>query len=175
MVKVLYPNSDWNESDFNRVYREASHQLSLMNKQRMELKPGKYRTWFEPFAVADFVDMLSWNGVSESSIRKGSSCFIKMRDKNKNLSPLFSLDESFENMTTAPFNTRGEVSSTIPIISEGVFKNALINSKTAKEYNLVSNYAEDDNRWGMGEFLRSPFIHGPLSYTHLTLPTIYSV
>ena len=162
MVKVLYPNSDWNESDFNRVYREASHQLLLMNKPRMELKPGKYRTWFEPFAVADFVDMLSWNGVSESSIRKGSSCFIKMRDKNKNLSPLFSLDESFENMTTAPFNTRGEVSSTIPIISEGVFKNALINSKTAKEYNLVSNYAEDDNTWGMGEYLRSPFIHGGL-------------
>ncbi|GIS42192.1 MAG: hypothetical protein Ct9H90mP15_02320 [Candidatus Neomarinimicrobiota bacterium] len=65
-------------------------------------------------------------------------------------------------MTTAPFNTRGEVSSTIPIISEGVFKNALINSKTAKEYNLVSNYAEDDNTWGMGEYLRSPFIHGGL-------------
>ncbi|GIS42191.1 MAG: hypothetical protein Ct9H90mP15_02310 [Candidatus Neomarinimicrobiota bacterium] len=34
MVKVLYPNSDWNESDFNRVYREASHQLSLMNKPK---------------------------------------------------------------------------------------------------------------------------------------------
>ena len=51
MVKVLYPNSDWNESDFNHVYREASHQLSLMDKSRMELKPGKYRTWFEPLLL----------------------------------------------------------------------------------------------------------------------------
>ena len=43
----------------------------------MELKPGKYRVWFEPNAVADFVDMLNWNGVSESSFRNGSSCLLK--------------------------------------------------------------------------------------------------
>ena len=45
-------------------------------------------------------------------------------------------------------------------IKNGVFENALINSKTANEYNLESNYAEDENSWGMGEYLRSPSIHG---------------
>jgi predicted Zn-dependent protease len=48
-----------------------------MNKPKMELKPGKYRVWFEPHAVADFVDMFNWNGVSESAFRNGSSCLLK--------------------------------------------------------------------------------------------------
>ena len=160
MVKILYPHSNWNESEFRKIFRDASSQLSLMDKSRMELKPGKYRTWFEPCAVADFIDMFSWNGVSESSIRKGSSCFIKMRNEKKKLSPLFSLDESFTDLTTSSFNTRGEVSSTVSIIKNGVFENALINSKTANEYNLESNYAEDENSWGMGEYFRSPSMHG---------------
>ncbi|MEE3139366.1 MAG: hypothetical protein VX271_02590, partial [Candidatus Neomarinimicrobiota bacterium] len=54
MVKILYPHSNWNESEFRKIFRDASSQLSLMDKSRMELKPGKYRTWFEPCAVADF-------------------------------------------------------------------------------------------------------------------------
>ena len=80
--------------------------------------------------------------------------------KTLRLSPLFSLDESFTDLTTSSFNTRGEVSSTVSIIKNGVFENALINSKTANEYNLESNYAEDENSWGMGEYFRSPSMHG---------------
>ena len=63
----------------------------------------------EPHAVADFVDMLNWNGVSESSLRNGSSSLLKMRKNNVNLSDKFSLDESFDRKSTEPFNYRGEV------------------------------------------------------------------
>ncbi len=55
-----------------------------MSKQKlkmMELKPvsvdtGEYRTWFEPAAVSDFIDMFSWNGISEASIRQGCWLFL---------------------------------------------------------------------------------------------------
>ena len=40
------------------------------------------------------------------------------------------------------------------------FNYTLINSKTALEYGLDSNYAEDTNSWGMGEYLRAPLMHG---------------
>jgi len=160
MVKILYPGSDWNKDDFVEAFDDASKRLQLMDKPKLELKPGKYRVWFEPHAVADFVDMLNWNGVSEASLRNGSSCLLKMRKDNIKLSEKFSLDESFDRKSTASFNSRSEVSGNVSLIKHGILKNTLINSKTALEYGLNSNYAEDVNSWGMGEYLRAPFMHG---------------
>ena len=160
MVKILYPGSDWNKDDFITAFDDASKRLQLMDKPKLELKPGKYRVWFEPHAVADFVDMLNWNGVSEASLRNGSSCLLKMRKDNVKLSEKFSLDESFDRKSTASFNSRSEVSANVSLIKHGMLENTLINSKTALEYGLTSNYAEDVNSWGMGEYLRAPFMHG---------------
>lgn len=160
MVKILYPGSDWNKDNFVAAFNDASHQLKLMDKPKVELKPGKYRVWFEPHAVADFVDMLNWNGVSESSLRNGSSSLLKMRNDKVKLSDKFSLDESFDRKSTAPFNSRAEVSGNVNIIKNGTLQTTLINSKTALEYGLNSNYAEDVNSWGMGEYLRAPLMHG---------------
>ena len=160
MVKILYPGSDWNKDDFITAFDDASKRLQLMDKPKLELKPGKYRVWFEPHAVADFVDMLNWNGVSEASLRNGSSCLLKMRKDNVKLSEKFSLDESFDRKSTASFNSRSEVSANVSLIKHGMLENTLINSKTSLEYGLTSNYAEDVNSWGMGEYLRAPFMHG---------------
>ena len=141
MVKVLFPGSNWDKSKFVAVFHEASEKLKLMNKPKMELKPGKYRVWFEPNAVADFVDMFNWNGVSESSFRNGSSCLLKLRNSDTRLSNLFSLNESFSSLSTAPFNSRGEVSEDVAIIQNGILSNTLVNAKTALEYKISSNFA----------------------------------
>ena len=156
MVKVLFPGSNWDKSKFFAAFHEASEKLKLMNKPKMELKPGKYRVWFEPNAVADFVDMFNWNGVSESSFRNGSSCLLKLRNSDTRLSNLFSLNESFSSLSTAPFNSRGEVSEDVAIIQNGILSNTLVNAKTALEYKISSNFAEEPNSWGMGEYMRSP-------------------
>ena len=48
----------------------------------------------------------------------------------------------------------GEIApEVLNIIDNGMLRNTLISSRTAKEYNLKSNYADD------GEFLRSPKIN----------------
>lgn len=156
MVKVLFPGINWDKNKFVAAFHEASEKLKLMNKPKMELKPGKYRVWFEPNAVADFVDMFNWNGVSESSFRNGSSCLLKLRNSDTRLSNLFSLNESFSSLSTAPFNSRGEVSEDVAIIQNGILSNTLVNAKTALEYKISSNFAEEPNSWGMGEYMRSP-------------------
>ena len=160
MVKVLHPGSDWNKSKFIAVFEDAVEKLRFMNKPKIELKPGKYKVWFEPNAVADFVDMFNWNGVSESSLRNGASCLLKMRNNDEKLSHLFSLNESFQSQSTAPFNSRGEVSSDVSIIENGSLKNTLVNTKTGLEYDISSNNAEEPNSWGMGEYMRSPVMQG---------------
>ena len=110
-----------------------------------------YRTWFEPKAVADFIDMFSWNGISEASLQQGCSGFGKMRHNDVRLSPKFTISEDFSSGMVPKFNSNGETGpESLPIISNGVLQNTLVSSRTSAEYGVSSNYAEDT------EELRSP-------------------
>ena len=83
---------------------------------------------------------------------QGQSALIKLRDK-ASLSNCFSLTEDFTSGFVPRFNSIGEISpKVLNVIDNGVLRNTLISSRTAKEYDLNSNYADD------GEFLRSPKI-----------------
>lgn len=151
MVKGTFAGSDWNQHEYEQYIADAKKKLEIMNKKPVKLKTGKYRTWFESKAVADFLSMFSWQGVSEANIRQGASAFIKMREEGKKLSPLFSLDEDFRSGLVPRFNEIGEVApEVISIVEKGDLKNTLISSRTAKEYKLASNNASGD------EVLRAP-------------------
>ncbi len=65
MVKGTFAGSDWDQSKYEAYILDAKQKLDLMNKKPVKMKPGKYRTWFESKAVADFLSMFSWQGVSE--------------------------------------------------------------------------------------------------------------
>ena len=127
----------------------------------MKVNSGEYKTWFEAAAVADFLSMFSWNGISEASIRQGCSGFGRMRHEDVRLSPKLSLAEDFSPGLCPKFNSEGEVSrNSLSLIENGKLKNTLVSSRSAKEYNLDSNYAES------GEYLRSPkMASGNLSHS----------
>ena len=151
MVKGNFAGSDWDQTEYEKYINSAKQKLEIMNKPPVKLKTGKYRTWFESKAVADFLTMFSWQGVSEASVRQGASAFIKMREEGKKLSHLFSLDEDFRPELVPRFNEGGEVTpELISIIDKGELKNTLVSSRTAKEYNVESNNASGN------EVLRAP-------------------
>lgn len=96
--------------------------------------------------------MFSWGAISEASLQQGGSALAKMRQE-ENLSVLFSLKENFESGNVPRFNDLGEVSpNELPLIESGKLVNTLINSRTALEYNLTANGANNS------ESLRSPEI-----------------
>ncbi len=151
MVKGTFAGSDWDQSKYEAYIKDAKQKLELMNKKPVKMKPGKYRTWFESKAVADFLSMFSWQGVSEANIRQGSSAFIKMRDEGTKLSTLFSLSEDFRSGLVPRFNERGEIApEVLSIIKKGNLVNTMISSRTAKEYKVESNNATGE------EYLRAP-------------------
>ncbi|NHZ85346.1 MAG: TldD/PmbA family protein [Planctomycetia bacterium] len=151
MVKGTFAGSDWDQGEYEAYIKDAKQKLELMNKKPVKMKPGKYRTWFESKAVADFLSMFSWQGVSEANIRQGSSAFIKMREEGTKLSPLFSLNEDFRTGLVPRFNERGEIApELISIIDKGNLANTMVSSRTAKEYKVESNNASNE------EVLRAP-------------------
>ena len=150
MVKGTYAGNTWNQSDYESYMNSSIQKLSLLDRDAIKINPGEYRTYIAPAGVSDLISMLSWNGVGESSIRQGQSALIKMQKMGK-LSDCFSLTEDFTSGFVPRFNSVGEVApKVLNIIDNGVLKNTLVSSRTAKEYNINSNFADN------GEYLRAP-------------------
>jgi len=151
MVKGTFSGREWNQKEYENYINNSKKKSELLNRKPVKVTPGEYRVWFEPSAVSDFIGMLSWNGLSEASIQQGCSGFGKMRSSNKLLSPQFTLIEDFASGLVPRFNSEGEVApESLILINEGELKNTMISSRTAVEYGMSSNMAEN------GEYLRSP-------------------
>ena len=153
MVKGTFAGTDWNQEKYESYMSKSKEKLELLKRDAIRIEPGEYRTYIAPAGVSDILDMFSWNGVGEASIRQGQSALIKLRN-NDSLSGCFSLTEDFSSGFVPRFNSVGEVApKVLNIIDNGILRNTLVSSRTAKEYDLSSNYADD------GEYLRSPKIN----------------
>jgi len=156
-VKGIYSDSVWNQNRFAQGLQTAQNQLSLMKKKSQQLKPGPYRAFFAPAAVAALCDMLSWNALSYSALKKGNCPFAKLYDKEKSLSPLFNLRENFGIGLSPQFNSQGEMSAEVlSLVEKGELKNMLVSSRAEKEYGAKANGSEASSSGY--EFLRSPEI-----------------
>jgi predicted Zn-dependent protease len=152
-VKGTLAGSDWRTKLYDRKIQESRIQLARLARPLKSLARGQYRTYFEPAAVAEISYMLSWEGVSEASFQQGSSCFAPLRRGDRSLSSKFTLKENFGYGLVPRFNECGEIAPTqLSIITEGQLNNLLISSKTAKEYSLQPNGANEE------ETLRAPEI-----------------
>jgi predicted Zn-dependent protease len=149
-VKATLAGQNWDEQEFQTQVSLSKTQLERLDRPNRTIRPGCYRTYLAPAAIAEILTMFSWGAVSESSLRQGGSALTKMRE-GKQLSPAFTLREDFSRGTVPRFNSLGEVAPTeVPLIEAGQLVNTLVNARTAREYDVVSNAANGS------ESLRAP-------------------
>ena len=153
MVKGIYAGNHWNQEEYEKIMSDSISKLRMMGKPGKKIEPGKYRTYIAPAGVADIVGMFSWGGIGEASIQQGDSSLCRMRQNNVKMSPCFSLSEDFTSGMVPRFNYNGELApEKLDLILSGNMLNTLISTRTAKEYDLKSNYASE------GESMRSPVL-----------------
>jgi predicted Zn-dependent protease len=141
-VKGGYATSQWDQARYEKGLHEACEKLKAMEEPVVRLKPGKYRSYLAPAAVAEVVGLLT-HAFSESRYRQGRSPTAKMKE-GKTLSPLLNLRENFKLGVTTRFNQLGEMADEqLDIIRHGKLANTLINSRTAKEYGIEGNAASN--------------------------------
>jgi predicted Zn-dependent protease len=142
-VKLLYSHHKWLKAEVEDKLSQVQQQLQLLDQTIHVLKPGKYRTYFAPQAVAEFIHMFSWHGLSASSFHKGESAFKLLAD-NHNLSAKVTLSEDFSIGLSPRFNSLGEVAPVcLELIKAGRLENWLTSTRTAKEYHMTSGQAEE--------------------------------
>jgi predicted Zn-dependent protease len=152
-VKNLFAGQNWDSSAFAAEIRSSEKKLALLERPARKLDRGGYRVFLEPAAFSDLVHMLSWGTIGEAAIQQGDSPLRRLRTEEMRLSPHFSVSEDFSGGESPRFNSSGELApEKLQLFEAGVFKNSLISSRTAKEYKLTSNYAQE------GEGLRAPSV-----------------
>lgn len=151
--KGFFSEPNWNEKSFSMQAQQTKNTLSLLKKPQVKVKPGAYRSYLAPMAVAELMSMFYWRSLSRGQYEQGYAPLKKLYQKEKLFSNQFSLIENNTLGLDSHFNAIGEkVPDQLSIIENGEMKNFLISTATAKEYHLVSNQAEPS------EMLRSPEI-----------------
>jgi Predicted Zn-dependent proteases and their inactivated homologs len=142
-VKGVYAGTEWKQTDFVKQLESSKAQLALMDKPKKVLQPGAYRTYLAPGAVAEIAGMFRWEAMSYNAYKQGNSSMKKLADKEKSLSPKFSLRENFGMGLTHRFNSLGELApENLDLIKNGELANFMVSSRSAKEYGVTGNAAE---------------------------------
>ncbi len=143
-VKGSYAASQWDGAQWAANLEHSKRLLALMDKPLQTVAPGQYRTYLAPRALSDLIGMMGWNALSASAWKQGRSPFKKLADGEVQFSPLLQVTENFGLGLTPRFNDQGEVSAQqLPLIAHGKLATLLVNSRTAKEFGLSANGAND--------------------------------
>ena len=149
-VKGIYAGTEWQPEAYKLKIGRSQEQLVALQRPSKTLERGQYHTYFAPDAAAYLLSFLTWS-VGEASLQQGSSALLKLKNQERTLSPLLSLNENFTYGNVPRFNSLGEVAPEhLAIISNGKLVNTLVSSRSAKEYGKTANGASG------GESMRSP-------------------
>ncbi len=141
-VKAFYAGSDWSAQALKENIQKSVQHLEIMKRPMVKLKPGAYRIFLEPAAVAELVGHLSYSSFSFRNFKSGDGLWIELAHQRKTLSPLLNLRENFELGFVPMFNKLGELSpAQVPLIESGVLKNWLVSTASAKEFSVETNHA----------------------------------
>jgi len=149
-VKGVYAGTHFDQAELKRNLIRDIESLKVMDRDNIVLRPGKYKVYLAPAAVAELAGTLEWGGFSAGSYQREQSPLKGLKEGSLKWSSKVSMCEDFSMGFVPRFNEMGEVSSEkLSLIKEGKLENLLTSSQTAKEYNLESNFATE------GEGMRS--------------------
>jgi predicted Zn-dependent protease len=143
-AKGSYAGARWDASAWAANLERTRDLLEKLKRPTVNVKPGQYRTYLAPRAFADVLGMMGWNALSAAAWKQGRSPFKKLVGREAHFSPLLSFGENFGLALTPRFNSQGEVSeSVLPLMQAGELRTLLVSSRTAKEYGLTGNAADE--------------------------------
>ena len=152
-VKATYSGCNFSRSEFVATLSEARTHLAYMSIDNKVLPPGKYKCYLAPAAVSEILGTFNWGGPSHSGLKRGNSPLQLIENEGLVLSELFTLKEDFTLGLHPSFNAEGEVArQSMNVFVKGKLENLLTSSRTANEFQLISNFANEE------ESLRSPVV-----------------
>ncbi|HEX7156853.1 MAG TPA: metallopeptidase TldD-related protein, partial [Burkholderiaceae bacterium] len=144
-IKSSFAGQDWDEAELRHRIRAARAQLPHLAQAPRTVEPGEYRAYLAPAALDEMMWMLNWGGVSAKSQRTKQSPLQRLVDGEAALSPHFTLREHAAAGLAPAFDQAGFLRpARVELIQGGEHAGALVSARTAREYGLESNGANDE-------------------------------
>ncbi|HED33694.1 MAG TPA: hypothetical protein ENJ08_05670 [Gammaproteobacteria bacterium] len=139
-VKSDYAGFNWQHDIISEKMQHIRHQLAIISKPPITIKPGEYRAYIAPAALNEIIGMMAWGGFSLKSHRTRETPLIQMLEQGRTLSPAFSLRENHARNLAPMFTDSGFIKpEQVQLIENGHYKDCLINPRSAAEYNQQIN------------------------------------
>jgi len=144
-VKCNYAGFQWDNAALQHKMSDAVNQLNLLKYPARTIAPGKYSVYLAPAALNEIIELLYWGGFSVKSQRNKQSPLLKMlATPAYSLNPMINLIENTATGVAANFQAEGFIKpATVPLITQGKYAEALVSPRSAKEFTLATNGAND--------------------------------
>lgn len=144
-VKASFSGQQWHGDEVARRIEVTRAQLPYLARGARTIAPGSYRAWLAPAAMDELLWMLNWGGVSAKSQRTRQSVIQQLVEGKSQFSPQITLREHIGGGLAPAFDAAGFTRpETIELIRAGRHAGSLVSPRTAQEYGIDSNGADDD-------------------------------
>ena len=144
-VKSAYAGTEWNRAAAAERIATARERLAYLARPPKTISPGVCRAYLAPAAVDELLWMLNWGGVSAKAQQTKQSPIQRLVENNAHLSDRVHLRENTDGGLAPAFDAAGFVKpAAVDLIARGQHAGALISPRTAREYGLTANGADED-------------------------------
>lgn len=143
-VKASFAGQQWDAAEVARRIDATRAQLPHLTRSPRTIEPGAYRAYVSPAAIDELLWMLNWGGVSAKEQRTQQSTIQQLVDGTAVLSPQVTLREHVAAGLAPAFDEVGFTRPpVIDLIRTGRHAGSLISPRTAQEYGIESNGANE--------------------------------
>lgn len=143
-TKRNYAGRDWQPERLAARIAEQRHEIDLMQRGAKPLKPGCYRAYLAPPALAELLGLMSAGGFSLRELRTRQSPLLQLAERQRQLHPQVSITDDRSNGLMPRFTAEGfSLPAQVHLIEAGRLADPLVDARSAREYNSSVNAAEE--------------------------------
>ncbi len=141
-AKNLYAGFEWSSDALARKLDWSRRQLQVLERDPIDLAPGRYRSYLTPAAVEELFGLWSYGAFGEKSHRTRQTPLLKMVTEGATLAPDVRISEATAEGFTPSFQEAGfPRPDEVVLVEGGRYRDTLVSPRSAREYGVAANGA----------------------------------
>lgn len=143
-VKANYAGLEWDDAVLRSKMQSCREQLEHLKKPAVTIKPGSYRVYLTPSALAEVISLLEWRSFGVKSQRTKSSPLRRLVEGEQQLASMIHLTEDVAGGVAPDFDDFGFTKpDAVNLINGGQHQGALVSARSSREYQLEPTGAHE--------------------------------
>ena len=144
-AKASYAGVEWSGDALALRMASTRENLDRLDQPPRELRPGKYRVYLAPAALAELTSLLAWGGFGLRARMTKVSPFLRLHEGSASLAPAIHLSENIAGGAAPAFERSGFTRpDRVRLIEGGRAVDSLVSPRSAMEFGIATNGADSD-------------------------------